>query len=196
MDMRISTFAAEHHHSEGESLDRVEFDPTGMQDATRSRLHGRIVLSVEQLNEVVNPAATEGVAQQSECHQTNEVKEVTQPEEAEQSVPIISQIIQSFSCWEKFYYAFLFGLLPTAWDIWTDVQFGLSQELNGDEMTAGFCYMFICLPALSLLIPAFVSRLQKKWSESTTLVSILYLFLISVAATSAMAYAFAHYQFW
>ena len=44
----------------------------------------------------------------------------------------------------------------------------------------------------SLLIPAFVSRLQKKWSESTTLVSILYLFLISVAATSAMAYAFAN----
>ena len=74
MDMRIRTFAAEHHHSEGESLDRVEFDPTGMQDATRSRLHGRIVLSVEQLNEVVNPAATEGAAQQSECHQTNGVK--------------------------------------------------------------------------------------------------------------------------
>ena len=105
MDMRMSTSAAEHHHSEGESLDRVEFDPTDMRDATRSRLHGGIVLGVEHFNEVVNPAATEGVAQQSECHQTNEVKEVTHPEEAEQSVPIISQIIQSFS-WENFYYAF------------------------------------------------------------------------------------------
>ena len=71
------------------------------------------------------------------------------------------------------------------------------QEGEGEDMTAGFCYMFICLPPISLLMPVAVSRVQKKVTESrSTLMSILYLLLIlliGVTISCAMAFAFANH---
>ena len=135
--------------------------------------------------------------QQSECLQIREDEvEVTEHQvNQEQSIPILGQISQNFT-WENFYYAFFFGLLPTAWDISTDLQFGVSQEGQGEETTAGFCYMFICLPAIFSLIPAVVSRVQNVWGKvaESTLMGVLYLLfvcLVSVTITSAMAFAFA-----
>ena len=96
--------------------------------------------------------------------------------------------------WENFFYAFFFGLLPTAWDVSTDILFGLSQESQGEETTAGFGYMFICLPAIFTLIPAVVSRVHKKWDMAETTVtgifSLLLVCLSFVTITSAMAFAF------
>ena len=172
-----------------------------MQDAIscRSRPHSSgIVLNVEHLEEAANPSMIERAdVQQSECLQIREgAEEVTENQvNQEQSIPILGQISQNFT-WENFYYAFFFGLLPTAWDISTDLQFGVSQEDQGEETTAGFCYMFICLPAIFSLIPAFVSRVQNGWGKvaESTLMGVLYLLfvcLISVTITSAMAFAFA-----
>ena len=130
-----------------------------LQDAasSRSRPHSSgLVLNVEHLEEVANPSMIERAdLQQSECLQITEGEvEVTEHQvNQEQSIPILGQISQNFT-WENFYYAFFFGLLPTAWDISTDLQFGVSQEGQGEETTAGFCYMFICLPAIFSLIPA------------------------------------------
>ena len=71
----------------------------------------------------------------------------------------------------------------------------MSQEGEGEETTAGFCYMFICLPAIFSVIPAVVSRVQSVWGKvaESTLMGVLYLLfvcLISVSITSAMAFAF------
>ena len=168
----MSCTIAEHHHSKGESLERVSIglellDPgRDLQDAcSRNELQCGILLNVEHLSDAVNPSCIGRADAQSECAQASQDLEL--PKQSEQSAPIFSQISQNFS-WENFYYAFFLGLLPTAWDIWTDVQFGLSQEADGEEMTAGFCYMFICLPALSILLPALVSRVQKEWGKVVT----------------------------
>ena len=145
-----------------------------LQDNSRRRPHSGIVLNVEHSNEVANPSTVE------ECLQIRELGEVTPLEQA--TPTILSQIHENFT-WDNFYYAFFFGLLPTAWDISTDIQFGMSQEAEREETTAGFCYMFICLPPIfGLLIPAFSRRLQKDWSHLLTC-------LISIVITSVMAFA-------
>ena len=106
----------------------------------------------------------------------------------------MSQISENFT-WDNFYYAFFFGLLPTAWDILTDFLFGVSQENEGEETTAGFCYMFICLPAIFSILSAVVSRVYKEWGRvaESTLMGVFYLLfvcLIFVAITAVMAFAF------
>ena len=145
----------------------TERDSSDLQDPTRSG----IVLNVEHLSEEANLLVVERADLQCECLQIREDGEIgTYPvsdsesdseSEGEQiGVPILSQIRQNFK-WENFYYAFFFGLLPTAWDISTDIQFGLSQEGEGEETTAGFGYMFICLPAIFSLIPAHSCKKRK-----------------------------------
>ena len=103
-------------------------ESSDLQDSTRSG----IVLNAEYLNEIANPSVVGRGDVQSECLQIREDGEIgtdSVPEE-EQSVPILSQISQNFT-WENFCYAFFFGLLPTAWDISTDILFGVSQEDQG-----------------------------------------------------------------
>ena len=165
-------------------------ESAGLQDSTRSG----IVLTVEHLSEIANPSVVGRVDAQCLQREDGEIRSDAVSEEEQMSVPILSQISQNFN-WENFCYAFFFGLLPTAWDIWTDIQFGVSQEGQGEETTAGFCYMFICLPAIFSIIPAVVSRVYKEWgkvAESTLMAALYILFvcLVSVTVTSAMAFAF------
>ena len=124
----------EHEDSEGESLGCTEPCPSStpttgrdnsdLQDTTRSG----IVLNVEE----ANPSVVERGYVQSECLQIREDEEICTDSvsEEEQSVPILSQISQNFT-WDHFCYAFFFGLLPTAWDVLTDIQFKVSQEYLG-----------------------------------------------------------------
>ena len=162
-----------------------------LQDTTRSG----IVLNVEHLSELANLSVVGRVdAQCLQIREDVEIRSDSVSEEEQMVVPILSQISQNFN-WENFCYAFFFGLLPTAWDIWTDIQFGVSQEGQGEETTAGFCYMFICLPAIFSIIPAVVSRVYKEWgkvAESTLMAALYILFvcLVSVTVSSAMAFAF------
>ena len=102
-----------------------------------------VVLDVKQLNEVAIHDIHEDCADQQECLNMSEAATA----EEEQAVPIHSRIRQSFT-WEKFFYAFFLGLLPTGWDVATDIHFGLAQEDEGELTTAGFCYMFICFPVI------------------------------------------------
>ena len=161
-----------------------------LQDNTRS----------EHLSEEANPSLVERNDVQSQCLQIGEdvemgARQEPEPEPGpEQGVPIFSQIKQNFK-WDNFYYAFFFGLLPTVWDIWSDIEFGLSQEEEGEETTAGFCYIFICLPPIFGPLPAVISRLQKEWGRvaESTLLGVLFLLLVClifVTITSAMAFAF------
>ena len=127
----------------------------------------------------------------------NEQQVQTEEGETQTVLAHINLIRQSFT-WGKFFFAFSFGFLPTAWDIFSDFEFGESQEAQGEWTTAGLCYMFICLPPIiTMLLPVLVSRVQKHWGEvaDSTLFSVLYVLivcLIAVAISSAMAFAFAN----
>ena len=127
----------------------------------------------------------------------NEQQVQTEEGETQTVLAHINLIKQSFT-WGKFFFAFSFGFLPTAWDIFSDFEFGESQEAQGEWTTAGLCYMFICLPPIiTILLPVLVSRVQKHWGEvaDSTLFSVLYVLivcLIAVAISSAMAFAFAN----
>ena len=49
--------------------------------------------------------------------------------EEDERIPILRQISENFT-WDNFCYAFFLGLLPTAWDILTDFQFGVREALK------------------------------------------------------------------
>ena len=53
--------------------------------------------------------------------------------------------------WGDFFFALIFGLAPTAWDMYTDLK--LASHLHEEENAhaAGLCYVFICLPGINLV---------------------------------------------
>ena len=57
-----------------------------------------------------------------------------------------------------FLYAFIFGFLPTAWDVYTDISLGSTLEAQEDIHSAGLCWMFVCLPPCFLCIEMAVSK--------------------------------------
>ena len=166
---------------------------TDLQYAARFVPHSTITLNVNHLDGDRNPCFENRVDTQSGClHESEAV-----PTE-EQALSLLSQIRQSFT-WEKFFFAFFFGLLPTGLDVATDVNFALTQEADGELTTAGFSYMFICFPVIfTIFIPSLVTKIQKLWSNiaETTLSSILQLITICltcVAADSAMIFGFVNH---
>ena len=154
-----------------------------------------VVLDVKQLNEVaIHDFHDDSADQQLECLNMSEAA----PAEEEQAVPILSRIRESFT-WEKFFYAFFLGLLPTGWDVATDIHFGLAQEEEGELTTAGFCYMFICFPVIfTFFFPALGTWMHREWSKvtKTTLLSFVYLItfcLLCIAIDSALLFAFVNH---
>ena len=57
----------------------------------------------------------------------------------------IDDFRKSFN-WNDFLYTLTFGFLPTAWDVYTDINLGIKLQNQGDVHTAGLCWMFVCLP--------------------------------------------------
>ena len=108
----------------------------------------------------------------------------TAPEEG-QSKPILNQIRENFK-WDNFNYALFFGLLPTAWDILSDYKFGTSQEAEGEETTAGLCYMFICMPTILSIHSAIASRASKEWG----ILKILFICLNPLTVFPFLAFVF------
>ena len=53
--------------------------------------------------------------------------------------------------WGDFFFALIFGLAPTAWDMYTDLK--LASHLHEEENAhaAGLCYVFICLPGINMV---------------------------------------------
>ena len=58
--------------------------------------------------------------------------------------------IKTYFNWNDFFYTLLLGLAPSVWDIVTDFQLAKQLIHNGEVDTAGFCYVFICLPGFYL----------------------------------------------
>ena len=66
-------------------------------------------------------------------------------------------------------YAFIFGFLPTAWDVYTDISLGSTLEAQEDIYTAGLCWSFVCLPPCFLCIEMAVSKKRTLWFQLTSL---------------------------
>ena len=65
---------------------------------------------------------------------------------------------RDFFNWNDFLYSFTLGLLPTAWDVYTDITLGRKLQREEDVHSAGLCYMFVCLPPVFLGIERLTKR--------------------------------------
>ena len=171
-------------------------NPVNRNCCLQETIRSEIVLQIgDQLQE--HPQRPTAITDNVPFATTPHRVETEEEEEEEQTAfALLAEIRQSFT-WGKFFFAFFLGFLPTAWDVFTDIEFGMNQEMMGEETSAGLCYMFICLPPIfTVLLPALVSMVLKQWGKvaDSTLWSILYVLTVCVIAvliTSAMAFAFA-----
>ena len=53
--------------------------------------------------------------------------------------------------WGDFFFALIFGLAPTAWDMYTDLELASHLLEEENAHAAGLCYVFICLPGINLV---------------------------------------------
>ena len=53
--------------------------------------------------------------------------------------------------WGDFFFALIFGLAPTAWDMYTDLKLASHLLEEENAHAAGLCYVFICLPGINLV---------------------------------------------
>ena len=59
--------------------------------------------------------------------------------------------IKKYFNWNDFFFGLIFGLAPTVWDMYTDLQLGSHLLQSEDAHAAGLCYMFICFPGINLV---------------------------------------------
>ena len=53
--------------------------------------------------------------------------------------------------WDDFFFNLIFGLAPTAWDMYTDLELASHLLESENAHAAGLCYVFICLPGINLV---------------------------------------------
>ena len=69
----------------------------------------------------------------------------------EESSQFTMSFIQSSFKMDQFWYALIFGLLPTAWDVRTDVNLGETLERASRVFSAALCWLLVCsTPILSI----------------------------------------------
>ena len=64
--------------------------------------------------------------------------------------------------WDDFFYALIFGLAPTAWDMYTDLELASHLLEEENAHAAGLCYVFICLPGINLVKEKVGTGVKKK----------------------------------
>ena len=67
--------------------------------------------------------------------------------------------------WGDFFFALIFGLAPTAWDMYTDLKLASHLHESENAHAAGLCYVFICLPGINLVkekVGEAASKLQSR----------------------------------
>ena len=76
--------------------------------------------------------------------------------------------MRSYFNWDSFLYALILGLMPSIWDIQTDLQFANMLEVEDKEHAAGLSYAFISLPGLYLgitLAIQLISSVTGRWKR-------------------------------
>ena len=98
-----------------------------------------------------------------------------------------NKIKMAFS-WNDFFYSIIFGLLPTSWDVLSDLRFGWSLSKSGDNSSAGLCYLFVMIPGLFFLQDVLHKYVINKRCSSR--VNTMLYCLYGAASTSALVFGF------
>ena len=98
-----------------------------------------------------------------------------------------NKIKMAFS-WNDFFYSIIFGLLPTSWDVLSDLRFGWSLSQSGDNSSAGLCYLFVMIPGLFFLQDVLHKYVINKRCSSR--VNTMLYCLYAIASTSALVFGF------
>ena len=100
---------------------------------------------------------------------------------------ISSDCISSFKI-DQFWYALLFGVLPTAWDARTDISLGERLEREGRVYSAAFCWMFVCIVSV-----APITQYIRKVTNSTLAALFTEFFLYASFLALVLWYPWATY---
>ena len=129
----------------------------------------------------------EGNSHQSEPSDSNSIgREHEEEEDASSSEPVWKKWKEAFS-WNDFFYAIVFGLGPTSWDVLSDLRFGWRLAKSGDLSSAGLCYLFITIPGVFFVQDVFLMHIFKNCSSK---VHTTVYFGTGLVATTAMAIGF------
>ena len=142
-----------------------------------SELENEIVcVDVEVIN--IEPETPEGTGPESTEDGPENICDFTK---------IWSEIKQfrTYFTWTGFFYFLVLGLLPTAWDIQTDLTLGSTLTQLEDEYTAGLCYIFICLPGIHILHSVLVQNLRWRFGL-TDKSSFVLMFVLGLGLTTAV----------
>ena len=131
----------------------------------------------------------EGNSHQSEPSDSNSMgreEEDEVEEDASSSEPVWKKWKEAFS-WNDFFYAIVFGLGPTSWDVLSDLRFGWRLAKSGDLSSAGLCYLFITIPGVFFVQDVFMMHIFKNCNSK---VHTTVYFGTGLVATTAMALGF------
>ena len=142
---------------------KVDIEQKGSQSS-----HHRV--SFAENNIEINPSTREEAVDENRTH-TN----------------LWNKIKMAFS-WNDFFYSIIFGLLPTSWDVLSDLRFGWSLSESGDKSSAGLCYLFVMIPGLFFLQDVLHKYVINKRCSSR--VNTMLYCLYGVASTSALVFGF------
>ena len=138
----------------------------------------------------------DGISQRSSAEETG-----LRTEDQEVTVENLkTKVFNAFS-WDNFFYAIVFGLCPTAWDVFSDLRFGKRLTEAGDVQSAGLCYLFVNIPGLFCFQDIVLQAISKRWGWYVTTITITitrwgwYVTTIvyvvgSIFSTTAMIFAF------
>ena len=99
----------------------------------------------------------------------------------------VHQDWRSLFNWDDLGYSLILGFVPTAWDVYSDLDIANQLTTSGDSISAGLSYLFICFPGLYM----FNEVLTEKLSNCSNHIIIIIVHLSSgFILSSAMMYAF------
>ena len=135
-------------------------------------------ISVHEMHDIPQ----EGYSQNASFSETG----VSTEEEGFNIDHLKAKIYSAFS-WDNFFYAIIFGLGPTAWDVFSDLRFGHHLTEAGDIHSAGLCYLFVNIPGLFCFQDIVLQRISRRFGWYVT--TIVYI-VGSIFSTTAMVFAF------
>ena len=118
------------------------------------------VVEIEHLNEVQRTQATNVTTVQIRSAEID-------AEEITSWIWIKTWLKETKECfnWSDFFFALIFGLAPTAWDMYTDLELACYLLESENVHASGLCYVFICLPGINLVkeqVGEAASKLQSR----------------------------------
>ena len=139
------------------------------------------VVELEDLNEVQRTQATNVTTVQIPSAEID-------AEEITSWIWIKTWLKETKECfnWSDFFFALIFGLAPTAWDMYTDLELASYLLESENAHASGLCYVFICLPGINLVKEQVGEAASKLQSRVGVLLSGLIMGLYFLMGTTIM----------